>query len=197
MEAAQHKKAAAWYQRIPDSDRQMVDAVATWLAPIHWQFFVTLTFRWNVREDTAIKHLRGFISNIQRELRSRVCFVAGKERRSASTSAEVPWHFHVLLTAKVPITEDLIRSSWRSQAGPGKRTPSHPEGDSADIRPYDPERRGVEYCLKLVNNTDGDWLSAWLEYFNPNIPWSGKNSHKSVRQRRRARAEAERARKLS
>jgi hypothetical protein len=42
---------AAWYTQIPASDRQTVDAVAKWLAPVPWQLFATFTFTWDVRRQ--------------------------------------------------------------------------------------------------------------------------------------------------
>ena len=42
-----------WLCNRSTHDRQAVDAVAQWLRPIPWQWFVTATFTWNIRAETA------------------------------------------------------------------------------------------------------------------------------------------------
>jgi hypothetical protein len=79
-----------WYTAIPKRDRAAVDAAAKWLAPVPWQYFVTLTFPWNVREETADSKFRQFMNTVERELRHSVCFVVGKERKPQSVGMEVP-----------------------------------------------------------------------------------------------------------
>ena len=54
-----------WYSRIPFHDRRAVDAVAKWLRPIPWQWFVTLTFPWDVRDATAVRKLRLLLNELE------------------------------------------------------------------------------------------------------------------------------------
>jgi hypothetical protein len=181
---------AAWYTQIPASDRQVVDAVSRWLAPVPWQLFATFTFPWDVATSTADAYFRRFINDLERALRHNVCFVAGKERKTSSLEAKVSWHFHAALTAHCHIPLSLVEELWRRIAGKGKKTVTHPEGDSIDVRAFDRDRMAIEYCLKSMNHCEGEWRFRWLELFNPNIPWSGAMNHRKVRQRKRSDQQA-------
>jgi hypothetical protein len=174
----------SWYSRIPYTDRQHVDAVARWLSPVAWQLFLTLSFPWNLREETADRKFRAFLNILERELRTRICFLGGKERKPRSYGMEVPWHFHVLMTAERQIPPNLVGHVWRSLVGSGHKDLLHPDGDSIEVRAVERGRLAVEYCLKLASDCHGDWLFRWLEFFNPNIRQSGSNNHRKVRQRR-------------
>lgn len=55
-----------------------------------------------------------------------------------------------------------------------------PQCDSIDVRPFDDQKRGVAYCLKLMNDFGGDWHFRWLELLNPNIPNSGLMNHRKM-----------------
>ena len=79
-----------WYTLLLEKDRIVVDATARWLRPVSWQWFVTLTFPWNVRSETADAKLKQWLNQIERTMRTRVCFVAGKERTPRSYGMEVP-----------------------------------------------------------------------------------------------------------
>lgn len=158
----------------------MLDATATWLRPVSWQWFVTYTFPWNVRFETGVARFRTAIQRMQADLRNTICFVAGMERLP---QRGVPWHFHALLTAAVPIPQQLVRETWWKLVGRGNRTPAHPEGDSVEVSRYDDERVGPEYCLKRMNDCDGEWIHRRLELFNPNIPPSGSAHEDRLRRR--------------
>lgn len=59
------------YTLIPERDRMVVDAAAKWLRPIQWQWFVTLTFPWNVKGETADVKLKEWLNLIERALKTR------------------------------------------------------------------------------------------------------------------------------
>jgi hypothetical protein len=109
-----------WYTAIPERDRIVVDATAKWLRPVPWQWFVTLTFSWNVRGETADLKLKQWLNTVERELKARVCFVASKECKPPSFGMEVPWHFHVLVAAQVSIPKELREGTWRHLVCPGQ-----------------------------------------------------------------------------
>jgi len=73
-----------WYTAIPERDRIVIDATAKWLRPVPWQWFVTLTFSWNVRGETADLKLKQWLNTVERELKARVCFVASKQCKPPS-----------------------------------------------------------------------------------------------------------------
>jgi hypothetical protein len=80
---------------------------------VSWQWFVTLTFPWNVRSETADTKLKQWLNLIERTIQTQVCFVDGKERKPRSRGMEVPWHFHLLVTSLVDIPKWLVEDTWR------------------------------------------------------------------------------------
>lgn len=88
MSAAQHNKikrhrTPTWLQRLSAQDRKAVDAIVHWIKPVPWRWFITLTFPWNVRWQTAVKKLRQFAQRLEEHTKARVCFVTGQESRPA------------------------------------------------------------------------------------------------------------------
>jgi len=171
-----------WYDRIPSRDREGVDAVAEWIRPIPWQQFVTLTFPWNVSEETADRKLREFINHLERKLKTRICFIAGKEGASKQ-GAKVPWHFHLLLTSVEQIPVSLIADIWRRLVGRSNSTSE--DDDSVDVKPFIDGILGAEYVMKMIGSVDGDWCCRWLHLFNPAISYTPKRDHRFLRQNRR------------
>ena len=177
-----------WYQIIPPQDRAAVDAVAEWLKPVDWQWFITLTFSWNVRAETADQKFKDWVNRVERDLRNRMCFVAGKERKPDSDGMKVPWHFHVLVTSLVPIPRSLLELHWTRLVGSGRSAivdgVAVPESILAEA--YGEHRMGPEYCLKSMNACLGEWQFRWLELFNPAITkQTSRPNHRTNVQRRR------------
>jgi hypothetical protein len=174
-----------WYTTIPERDRAIVDAAAKWLRPVSWQWFVTLTFPWNVRSETADFKLKKWLNQIEKTLKSRVCFVAGKERKPHSDGMEVPWHFHVLVTSAAAIPQGLLEDRWKRLVSLGARRlqKDNAVDDSVLVTPFKNDLKGPEYCLKSLNSCNGDWHFRWLELFNPRIRQTGSPNHLTIRQR--------------
>jgi hypothetical protein len=63
------------------------------------------------RRETADVKLEHWLNLVERTLRSRVCFVAGKERKLRSYGMEVPWHSHILATSQVVMPKNLLEES--------------------------------------------------------------------------------------
>ena len=176
-----------WYTLIPERDRMIVDAAAKWLRPIPWQWFITLTFPWNVKGETADVKLKEWLNLIERTLKTRICFVAGKERKPHSLGMEVPWHFHLLVTSCIAIPQGLVERAWTDVVVPGARhlLKDGEVNGSVLVESYEHNRRGPEYCLKSLNSSNGDWSFRWLELFHPSMKQSGSPNHISIRQRAR------------
>lgn len=183
-----------WYDSIPTQDRPSVAALASWLRPVRWQWFVTATFNWNVRSETADRKFEEWINLVEHELKTRVCVVFGKERKPRSCGLEVPWHFHVLVTAATDIPEEMLAFHWRTVAGEGHKFVV--DGKVLDegilVEPYESHLKGPEYCLKAMNDCNGEWDSRWLRMFHPEIKGTAKPNHQTVRQERRFREERKR-----
>ncbi len=198
-----------WYNLIPERDRLVVDAAAKWFRPVAWQWFITLTFPWNVRSETADAKLKEWLNIIERTLRTQICFVAGKERKPRSHGMEVPWHFHLLVTSMVDIPKMLVEDTWRDLVSrPARRRQEDdaagvrlvgedalasdnvlgdddPEDDSVVVESYKHNCLGPEYCLKSINDCNGDWSFRWLELFNPRIKQTSFPNHTKNRTRAR------------
>lgn len=179
-----------WLRNIPPQDRLTVDAVAKWLRPVAWQWFITLTFPWNVRQETAVRKLRQFINQLEKFCGVNVCCVAGQESKPRQHGMNVPTHFHLLLTSYARISREAIEAIWLGQVA--NRPSQGRNGESVQVEPYNSHERGVEYCLKSLNEASGDWLIHRLEHFLPGAPGSSKPNHRSVRNARRNREQATR-----
>jgi hypothetical protein len=55
----------------------------------------------------------------------------------------------------------------------------------AKLEPYDPERAGIGYILKGVNDHNNSWDCRNLEFFAPGIHSERKGDHRSLRAARR------------
>lgn len=173
-----------WYQTMKRHDIETVAAYAEWLGPIPWQLFATFTFAWRVSDAQADDDFKAFINLLERENRSPIGFVRGDEKRMASRSfSESGRHYHVLLTSHVSLDPQLIAKIWREYAGSGNSQ------DSAKVGPYDAKLSGIEYCLKMINETEGDWKYRNLDLFLPGYE-PGKSNRRSRRRMKRNQARA-------
>jgi len=180
---------SGWYTRLSRRDRRLVDATAKWLRPVRWQWFVTLTFPWNVRSETADRKLRELINLLERHHREVISFVAGKESRSRIGSSRIPWHFHLIVTSRVTVSKEALECYWlgliRYGGGMDTRLTEH-----ALVEPYHAHERGPEYCLKAVNDCAGEWVLHGLECCLPRVCGPAKPNHGTVRRQRRAAVRA-------
>jgi hypothetical protein len=172
-----------FYERLSVRDRIAVDALSKWLRPVGWQWFVTLTFPWNVKSETAVHKLRQLIDGLERHHRARVCVVAGQESKPRQHGMSVPTHFHLLLASHVRLSAEAVKALWFAQV---TRCSSQDRDDeSILIKSYQAHQRGPEYCLKAINDSYGDWFIHRLEDFLPGAPGPGKPNHQSVRSAKR------------
>jgi hypothetical protein len=180
-------KGGQWYTTIPRHKHRVMDAVAKWLRPVRWQWFVSLTFPWNVRSETADKKLKALIDGLERHHRATVGFVAGKESRSRHDGSRVPWHFHMLITSHVPLSGEAIECLWLRLIGPGLQSNDDilHRREHAKVEPYQAHERGPEYCLKTMNDDTGDWYLHRLGDFLPGIAGTSRPNHRTVRRQRR------------
>ncbi len=174
-----------WLRAVPPEDRHALQVTGDWLRQIQWQYFATITFPWNVTDSTANSYFRRWMDTIEQTLRTRVCYVAGMERGSLTARIRIPWHFHVLVTALVPIPADLLEGAWQHQvAAHGNIQPCGLDVPAL-VEPYEVHRSGPEYCLKKMNDCHGEWQFRWLEYFLPGQPGASRPNGRSIRQHRR------------
>ena len=174
-----------WYDRQNwpyASDRERLEQYAKWLKQIPWTFFCTLTFAWRVSDRQADQIFKEFIKRLESTLRCNVAYVRGDEKRlSGCGKSACARHFHALLACTTPVTPRYIEESWMAMAG------NRSDGAGAEVKPYDGERKGVEYVLKFINQTEGDWDFHKLDLFLPHEETNAPN-HATKRRLRRHRA---------
>jgi hypothetical protein len=150
--------------------------MAKWLRPLPWQLFCTFEFSHSVSVPQARTVFRSYINDLERRLRSPLTFVVGEEKRTATAvKAAAPLHFHALMTSQVELPSEVIRTSWWSYGGRGH------DGYTSDVQPYQRGGRGEEYCLKFMNDVNGDWWYRNLGFFLPGMPGPRKTGHKAAR----------------
>jgi hypothetical protein len=177
-----------WYKNMHRSDRNRVDIAAKWLSPIPWQWFVTLTFPWNVRAETADAKLIELFNLLEKHHHEILGAVIGKESRSRHDGSRVPWHFHLLITSNSPVSKEAIESVWiglirnRSQVDPlAAMTSEHVE-----VKPYCATALGTEYCLKMISKDDAEWDFHRMDCFLPRLRGTARPTHRTLRRGKRA-----------
>ncbi|WP_263383600.1 hypothetical protein [Granulicella arctica] len=163
-------------------DRRFNESVADWVRPIPWQLFVHLTFPWNVRSETADSKFREFVNDLEKTLKTRVCFIAGKEGRSKN-GPTVPFHFHVAMTAAITIPLDLVKTTWRNLIG--RSNASELKDDSVRVDPWCSHADGLSYLLKQISDADSSWDCNWIGLFHPgplySPDWKNERQRKTKR----------------
>jgi hypothetical protein len=183
------RRTQTWPQRLSARDHEAVDAIVEWVKPVPWQWFITLTFPWNVSWQTAVRKLRQFARGLEKVTKAKVCFVAGQESRPAQYGMNVPYHFHMLLTGQEILAQEAIVEIWQGLVSWNQ--PANEARDNFSVAAYDFRSPGAEYCFKRLND-DGDWHFHNLEHFLPSAPGPRKPNHRTVRAARRAKLLAER-----
>lgn len=116
-----------------------------------------------------------------------MCFVAGMEHGTNRHGITVPWHYHLLVTAKVDLPKELLEDKWLdlNQCSRMRTKDGEPADDSVLVRSYERQSMGPEYCLKKMNDCPGDWRFRWLELFLPHQKQSSRPNGRKIRQRKR------------
>jgi hypothetical protein len=157
---------------------------AHWLKAAPWQVFCTYTFGWRVSDEEAEHAFQAYIDRIEGTIKADVSYVCGHEKRfSGCGKPACGRHFHAVLASAAPLSPPLLKVLWTGMAGN--------RDDGADVRTYDPDRKGLLYVLKNMNQQHGDWSFRKLHLVLPNVAASALN-HRSRRnlQRHQARLKA-------
>lgn len=166
---------------LANSSQGVSAALAEWLSPIKWQTFGTFEFPWNARPETAGRKFDEMINHLEREMRTRLCFVRAAETR-AKSGASVPLHFHAAMTATKPISRHVVTDLWNTSVG-------RAGGDLALVVPYDPVLGGVAYITKQVADHACEWECRNVHLFTHSITPTGPVDHASLRSMRRWQAQ--------
>jgi hypothetical protein len=166
-----------------ERDKLAVKSYAEWLGKFPWQIFSTFTFAWRVSDAQADKDFMAFINEAERQVKSPVAFVRGDEKRiSGCGMPESHRHYHVLLTSLATLDPNVLTKTWWKFGGSGAGQ------DSAKVEPCHSGERAAAYCLKFINQTEGDWKFRNLDLFLADYH-AGKDNYRS---RRRASRNLER-----
>jgi hypothetical protein len=113
--------------------------------------------------------------------------VVGVERSASQHGVSVPCHFHLLLTAVRRLPKEFLEDVWLdlNHCSKKRKENGEPEDDSVLIMAYMEYSLGPEYCLKKMNDCQGDWLFRWLEFFLPHQKQSSSPNGRKIRQRQR------------
>ena len=155
-------------------------ALIDWLKPIKWQAIATLTFPRTVGEEIASRTFKGFVNEIEKGQRGRICTVSAMERQGRD-GKPVPLHIHASIASLKPITTQVVSDAWNHAVG----RPSSLRSDLALVERYDPSRGGLDYVLKQTSDPDCHWDVRNLEFFNPTMDSSSKRDHAALRSARR------------
>jgi hypothetical protein len=159
------QKLPRWYERdrwAYASDQQTTEAYATWFGAISWKLLGTFTFARRVSDQQAADLFSQFIDRLEHNYRSDIGCVRGDEKRfSGCGKPACGRHFHALLTSAAPITSEMVESVWTILAG------HRNDGNAAMVVPFDPNKNGISYVLKFINQPDGDWAHRKLHLFHP------------------------------
>lgn len=169
----------------PNSGKSALNSeLASFYKSFPWQLFCTFTFSRSLRNgDWEARSLwQSFVNELERLLGHAIGRLVAEESRHASGSLSgIRLHYHALMACDHPLSEALLRGLWRKYAGDGTKL--------AEIRPYDPSRGAVEYCLKLLGSFSGEIMIQNLDLYSPA---SAKLMKQSSRARRRQRRHLER-----
>ncbi len=93
------------------SDTQLLRAWGQFLGRVPWQFFVTLTFRFEVGRAPAVREAQQFCTHVGQATRSPVAWLLAPERHRSGS-----WHVHVLL---VGVPGEIVGpvAMWRQRNG--------------------------------------------------------------------------------
>ncbi len=184
-----------WYEVMPvHRDIESVQQYAEWLAPVPWQVYATYTFAWRVSDAQADRDFNAFIDYLEFELGAPIAFVRGDEKRySGCGMPATPRHYHVLMASTATLDPLRLVDRWRAFGGSGrlKFNGIDHEYDSAKVTDHFDPRQKLEYTLKFINETDGDWVHRNLHFFASGIDAVGHRAkRRAARQARRANGTA-------
>jgi hypothetical protein len=177
-----------WYETMPSPNPETMSGYTEWLRQFPWKLFATYTFSWGVSDSQADKVFREYINELEKRLRAPIAFVRGDEKRNAAFGlSESGRHFHTLLTSNAPLESETFKTTWYRYGGSGYK------GDSAEVREYSPELGGIDYSLKMINETEGDWsfrnLDLFLLGYSP-VKDNKRSRRREVRNRNRENSTA-------
>lgn len=159
-----------------------------WLDGLRWQFFVTLTFPYEVSTNRARMILAAFIDQLERGSRGSIAYAGALETEhySGCEMSPVRPHFHLLMSSERGLDAAFIRKGWTTLVGRGQNRSAlgGPMQDSADVRPFRAGRGGAEYCVKVTKDT-GDWVEHNLEFVSPEPVSHGRAARRLRRSVRR------------
>jgi hypothetical protein len=119
--------------------RTLREGCETYIASHRWDYYCTLTFRFDVTESIGAKEFEdGFITRLQQRSQGKVLYVAV----SARNWDEGRVHVHSLLRLVVPVGAPQVRAAWRA--------------GYAAIEPFVPRGGAGAYMARHIAGADAE-----------------------------------------
>jgi hypothetical protein len=127
----------------------------TWLTAWDWQVFGTGTFRFEVKEDAALKHMQSFARRFCKQSGVKLGYFASVEGRLSGVDlAGSGTHLHFIGVSNS--RSDLIPTMtrlWQEMYG------------NVDVRQFDPMRSGTFYVAKHIHSNGGNYAIEHMKAF--------------------------------
>ncbi len=147
---------------------QLAEGWGQFLSQFSWDWFVTLTFRDEVKSFTAHRLFGRFARAIERAAEQPIFWFRADEIGSRGGR----FHIHALFGNVSHLRRLFWMDRWSEVAG------------YARILPFNEKRGAAYYCAKYVTKQDGDWemsanINAFQQY-QPALPLSGPTKQPAV-----------------
>jgi hypothetical protein len=119
--------------------RTLREGCETYIASQRWDYYCTLTFRFEVTESVGAKEFEvGFIPRLQQRSQGKVLYLAVSSRNWHEGRV----HVHALLRLVVPVEAPQVRAAWRA--------------GHAAIEPFVPQGGAGPYIARHIAGTDAE-----------------------------------------
>ena len=147
---------------------QLAEGWGQFLSQFSWDWFVTLTFRDEVKSFSAHRLFERFARAIERAAEQPIFWFKADEIGTHGGR----FHIHALFGNVGHLRRLFWMDRWSELAG------------YARILPFNEKRGAAYYCAKYVTKQDGDWemsanVNAFQQY-QPALPLSGPTKQSSV-----------------
>lgn len=163
------------------------NALADWLRPWPWDWWMTLTFSAHIQPERASFLLKCYLRELEETHGDQVSCLIGREQKtwSGCGSPAGRVHFHLLLASPFHLTEAALKDLWSLPKYGGTRT----SGASAAVWPYNPGGGAIDYLIESSKDPAWDHDEWKLELLSP---VTARGAHGTSRSRRKDRRRQER-----
>ena len=175
--------------RLSNNTFHIQQAQALYMSRFTWHFYLTLTFSWDIRAESARRRLLSYLRFIEdTKVKAPLsCLIAEETKESGLGQAAGRIHFHILVRCARRISVAAFQTLWEQSHFGGNRT----AGPSAWVVPYNREISATYYLFKDLNKRFFEWSVRNLDLNAAVRPRSFSTSSRQRRRLRRDRARVE------